>query len=189
MKTSKIGYQKKVKMDTMNKSILILAAAVLIPAAAGAQQTLTLADCRDMAVRNDRALSEARMETEMAGYDRKIALANYFPNVSATGTYLYNSRDIALVNDGQSAMLTNMGTIAQAALDGAAAGASAQIGGAMTGAMTQLMTAIQSNPALAKEYMSSPMWQTILGMVQKADLSGLQMPFDCRSGQCNRAGY
>ena len=176
MKASKIGYQKKVKMDTMNKSILILAAAVLIPAAAGAQQTLTLADCRDMAVRNDRALSEARMETEMAGYDRKIALANYFPNVSATGTYLYNSRDIALVNDGQSAMLTNMGTIAQAALDGAAAGASAQIGGAMTGAMTQLMTAIQSNPALAKEYMSSPMWQTILGMVQKADLSGLQMP-------------
>ena len=42
--------------------------------------------------------------------------------------------------------------------------------GAMTQAMTQLMTAIQTNPALAQEYMTSPMWQTVFGMLQQAKL-------------------
>jgi Outer membrane protein len=62
-------------------------------------------------------------------------------------------------------------------MEGAAASMEEQISGAMsqamTGTMTQLMTAIQTNPALAQEYMSSPMWQTVLGMLQKMDPSSL----------------
>ena len=140
-------------------------------------QRLTLDDCRNMAVQTNKALDQARTEIEMAGYDRKIALANYFPKVSATGTYQDNSRDIALISDRESAMLRSAGDLMQAQLDGAASAMKEQISGAltqaMTGTMSQLMTAIQSNPALAQEYMSSPMWQTVLGMLQKADPSAL----------------
>ena len=140
-------------------------------------QRLTLEDCREMALRSDRALEQARTSVEMAGYDRKIALANYFPSVSATGTYQYNNRDIALISDAQSAALRSAGDAVQAQLNGAAASMNQQISGAMsqamTGTMTQLMTAIQTNPALAQEYMSSPLWQTVLGMLQQTDPSSL----------------
>jgi outer membrane protein TolC len=138
---------------------------------------LTLDDCREMAIQADKSLEQARTNIEMAGYDRKIALAYYFPKISATGTYQYNNRDIALISDSQSAMLRSAGDLMQAQLNGAAASMNQQISDAMTqamtGTMTQLMTAIQSNPALAQEYMSSPMWQTVLGLLQQADPAAL----------------
>ena len=151
-------------------------ACLLMPLWAAAQQTLTLEDCHRMAVVNSKTLTQARTQVEMAGYDRKIALANYFPNLSVTGTYQYNNRDLVLVSDAQSAAITGMGTTAQAALDGAFAAAGAQMNAAAQGAMTQLQTAIMTNPALAAEYMGSPMWQTVLGMLQQMDFSGIQAP-------------
>ena len=153
----------------MKKVTLLLI--LLLPVLPGGAQPrrLTLDDCREMAVRADKDLDQARTRIEMAGYDRKIALANYFPNVSATGAYLYNNRDVALINDTRSALLTNAGTILQGQLETALGAAGQQLSGSMTQAMTQLMTAIQTNPALAQEYMSSPMWQTVLGMLQQAD--------------------
>ena len=151
-------------------------ACLLMPLETAAQTALTLEDCHRMAVENSRTLSQARTQVEMAGYDRKIALANYFPNLSVTGTYQYNDRDIALIGDAQSAALTNMGTAAQAALDGAFAAAGAQMGAAAQGAMSQLQTAIMTNPAMAAEYMGSPMWQTVLGMLQQMDFNGMAAP-------------
>ena len=136
-------------------------------------QPLTLEDCREMAVARSKDLEQARIQVKMADYDRKIALANYFPNISAKGAYLYNNRDIALIGADQSALLQNAGTLVQGQMDAAMAGVVQQMGGAMTAKMTQLMTAIQSNPALAMEYMGSPMWQTILGMLQGVDPSSL----------------
>ena len=169
------------KIDHMKKSILVIHLG-LAAAAASAQgtapaayngQALTLTDCQQMAVQQSKDLEQARTQIRMAGYDRKIALANYFPNISATGTYLYNSRDIALIGDAQSGMLQNAGTLIQGQLDAAMAGASQQMSAAMTQKMTQLMTAIKTNPALAAEYMGSPMWQTILNMLQGVDPSSL----------------
>ena len=163
--------------------LAILAAGLLTLVPAAAQQRLTLDDCREMALQASKDLEQARTQVEMAGYDRKIALANYFPSVSATGAYMYNNRDIALVDEFQSSMLQSAGSIMQGVVEGAAASMQEQVSGAMsqamTGTMTQLMTAIQSNPALAQEYMSSPMWQTVLGMLQKMDpsaLGQLQLP-------------
>ena len=163
--------------------LAILAAGLLTLMPAAAQQRLTLDDCREMALQASKDLEQARTQVEMAGYDRKIALANYFPSVSATGAYMYNNRDIALVDEFQSSMLQSAGSIMQGVMEDAAASMQEQVSGAMsqamTGTMTQLMTAIQSNPALAQEYMSSPMWQTVLGMLQKMDpsaLGQLQLP-------------
>ncbi|MCR5519582.1 MAG: TolC family protein, partial [Bacteroidales bacterium] len=78
---------------------LMMSVLALLPATLCAQQTLTLQDCRELAVQSSKELDQAKIEREMAGYDRKIALANYFPNISATGTYMYNDRDIALISD------------------------------------------------------------------------------------------
>ncbi len=154
----------------------LLVATMQIPS--GAQETwsgapLTLEDCRTMAVRSSKELDQARIEREMAGYDRKIALANYFPKVNATGAYVYNNRDVSLVSDSQSELLRNAGTLMQNQLNTAAAGTIQQLGASMTDKMTQLMTAIQTNPALAADYMGSPMWQTVLQMLQGTDPSSL----------------
>ena len=74
---------------------------LILPAALAAAQprTLTLEDCRQMAVEESRVLDQARIQKEMAGYDRKIALANYFPKVTATGAYIYNNRDVNLISE------------------------------------------------------------------------------------------
>ena len=176
--TDKMSKGTKMKRNTLLLALLLPA----LPLAAQPQR-LTLDDCREMALRSSKDLEQARTQVQMAGYDRKIALANYFPNIGATGAYLYNNRDIALVDDFQSSMLQSAGSILQGVADGTAASLQEQVSGAMgqamNGTVTQLMAAIQSNPALAQEYMSSPMWQTVLGMLQKMDpsaLGQLQLP-------------
>ena len=166
----------KQKNDNMTKMVKNALLSVLLLAgclSAAAQEPLTLEDCRQMAVTQSKDLEQAGVQIKMAAYDRKIALANYFPNISATGAYLYNNRDIALISDTQSQLLTNAGTLVQGQLNAAMTGATQQISAAMQQKMTQLMTAIQTNPALAVEYMGSPMWQTILGMLQGVDPSSL----------------
>lgn len=144
-------------MTFMNRKLLLLVSA-LMPLALNAQQTLTLDDCRKMAVDNNRTLIQNSIEIEMAGYDKAIARANYFPQISAKGMYLYNDREIDLIGDEMSSVLRNGGTLVQEQLGGAVA---------------QLTQAILSNPSAAVEYMTSPMWQTVLGTLSKADLSGM----------------
>jgi len=172
----------------MRRTSLFLALLLPVFPMAAQPQRLTLDDCREMAVRADKDLDQARTQIEMAGYDRKIARANYFPTVSATGAYMYNDRDIALISDSQSAMLTNAGTLMQGQLESAAGAVGQQLSGAMTQSMTQLMTAIQTNPALAQEYMSSPMWQTVLGMLQQMDPSSLMGPLPDIADPVNAIG-
>ena len=143
----------------MNKYIVrisTLVALALIPVVTDAQQTLTLEQCREMAVENNKTLKQAETKIEMAGYDRKIAFANYLPNISATGAYVYNANDIALVSDATSQKLQNMGTLIHTQAQGFT---------------ESLMTAIKSNPAAAAEYMQSPMWQTVLGALSQTDMS------------------
>lgn len=152
--------------------IPIIAATCILPLQMNAQQVLTLEECRQMAIESNKDLDQARTKVEMAGYDRKIARANYFPEISATGAYLYNNRNLSLVSDSQSAMLTNMGTSAQGALD-QAVGA---ISGKVNGAVTQLSTAIMSDPRLAAEYMNSPMWQTVLNMLKESGSGSATAP-------------
>ena len=105
------------KMCDMTKIKTMAAAAVIMLAGAAAYaqspRILTLDECRDMAIESNRDLVQARTKVQMADYDRKIALANYFPKVSATGAYMYNTRSIQLVSDEQSDRLRNAGTTVQ----------------------------------------------------------------------------
>jgi len=141
-------------MKRIRASIVILA--LFVPGLAFAQQTLSLDECRRMAVSNNKSLQQSRTEVTMAGYDRKTALANYFPNISATGAYMYTGQDIALVSDDVSAQLRGAGTALQTGL---------------SAKMEGLTNAIMSNPQAAMEYMKSPMWQTVLGALSQTDLS------------------
>ena len=129
----------------------------MLPAGAMGQQVLTLEQCREMAISNNKTLEQSRTQVEMAGYDRKIARANYYPNISATGAYMYNEKNIALISEQMSGNLTNAGTLAQ---------------GAMAEFIGGLQQAIASNPAAAQEFMQSPMWQTVMGALQQTDISG-----------------
>ena len=142
-------------MKKIQICLIALATLCSMPLAT-AQRTLTLEECRSLALENSRDLEQAAAKVEMAGYDRKIALANYFPNISATGAYLYNSKNISLVSDEQSATLRGMGTAVQ---------------GQVTSLSESLTQAILTNPSAAAEYMNSPMWQTVLGALSKTDIS------------------
>ena len=143
----------------MNKTIVkisVLAAMILLPVGLNAQQVLTLEQCREMAIQNNKTLEQAQTKVDMANIDRKIAFANYLPNVSGTGAYMYNHDNINLISDESSAKLTQMGTLIHSQFQGLSQG---------------LMTAITSNPQAAAEYMKSPMWQTVLGALSKTDMS------------------
>ncbi len=137
----------------MKRIIIILTGALaLLPLRAGAQQVLTLDDCRQLAVDNSNSLKTARQKTEVAGYDRKIAAANYFPKVTATGTYMYVNKDIKLIGDETATELSHAGTILQNDIN------------------TRL-TAILSDPTIMQKIYTEPALQKLLGYLQNTDIA------------------
>ena len=137
-------------------TICSIAAVMTLWMPANAQRLLSLEDCRSMALESNREIQEALISVDMAKYDKKTAVANYFPEISAKGAYIYNNIDINLVSEEQSQALRGMGTSVKGSLDGT---------------MEQLMAAIKANPAAAMEYMQSPMWQTVIGALSQAEVS------------------
>lgn len=140
----------------MKKGFLITAV-LLVPCMLHAQQRLTLEECRQMAIQNNRELSQSAIKIQMASCDRGIARANYFPKLSATAAYMYNNQGINLIDDETSALLQNSGTMVQEQL---------------TERMDALTKQIMSNPAALQEFMKSPMWQTIVNSLSHTDVSG-----------------
>lgn len=86
----------------------IITAAVLAICATGclAQGRVTLDSCRNMAVRNNKAIRMADEGIRGAGYQKKAAFAAYLPGIDFNGTYMYNQRQIELL--GADAMLPTM---------------------------------------------------------------------------------
>lgn len=70
------------------KHIIILVALFVLMPVAYSQQILTLEECRDMAVLNNKELQITATKIKGAEYQRKEAFTNYFPQISATGAYL-----------------------------------------------------------------------------------------------------
>ena len=85
-------------------------------ATAQAQQTLSLDSCRAMALRNNKTLSAARLQQDMAHYKVKAAKTKYLPHISALGGYELTSREISLLSDEQKRALSSAGTHATGAL-------------------------------------------------------------------------
>lgn len=68
-----------------------LACAFVVPA----QQVLTLENCRQMALENNKRTLIAEKTAEKADLDKKAAAANFFPKFSASGMYLYTNTSLS----------------------------------------------------------------------------------------------
>ena len=75
-----------------------------------AQRVLSLDSCRAMALRNNKQMSVQRVKQEVAKNIRKSARTKYLPHVSATGGYLYTSKEISVLSDESKETLSNLGT-------------------------------------------------------------------------------
>lgn len=87
----------------LNTVLLFLTAVCAVPAQG---QVYTLDSCRNMAIRNNKAIRMAEENITGAGYTRKAAKAAYFPGLDFVGAYTYNSNQIELL--AKDAMLPTM---------------------------------------------------------------------------------
>lgn len=131
---------------------IIAAALCVLPTYAGAQQVLTLDECRQMAVENNNSLKTAQQKIKVAGYDRNIALANYFPKITATGTYMYTSRDWKLIDDDRAAEIQNAGTTLQ-------------------NDVTNKMMQIMSDKDVMTKYMTDAAFKKLIDGLQTTDIA------------------
>lgn len=100
----------------MKKRIVIGILGLLISLSAQPQQPLTLDSCRQMALHNNKQLRIAEAKINAARYNRKAAFSAYLPAIDASGGYIYNSREISLLNDNLKSTLPQMGTALQQSL-------------------------------------------------------------------------
>jgi outer membrane protein TolC len=84
----------------MKKLKIVLWAGILSAAPVYPQQTLTLDACRNLAIQNNKELQISREKTRIAGYEKKAAFTKYFPEISASGAYLRNQKNILLAEPG-----------------------------------------------------------------------------------------
>lgn len=99
----------------MRKCVLCGVLLLLFGKMVSAQQTLSLQECRDLAVTNNKELRIAEEKIRMADYEKKAALTKYFPQISANGAYMWNQKDLNLLDMGQlsSSLASSLGGLAQ----------------------------------------------------------------------------
>ncbi|MDR0698452.1 MAG: TolC family protein [Tannerella sp.] len=62
------------------------------------QEVLTLEQCRRLAIENNKDLKIATAKIQMAEQERKAARTKFFPQLSATGTYIRNQKNLELID-------------------------------------------------------------------------------------------
>jgi len=139
----------------MKKQALLLLLA-LSPIAAAAQQTLTLEECRQMAIEKNKTLDENRTKLEMAGYDRKIAQANYFPKITAYGTWQHLGGGFSLIDDTNIPTFANAGTMVKESYEN------------YLNSLTQI---ISSSSEIAALLMQSEIFQDALAKLKSVDVT------------------
>lgn len=113
-----------------------------------AQRTLSLDDCRQMALQNNKQLNATRMQQQVAGNLRKAAHTKYLPHVNAVGGYQFFSREISILNNSQKSFLSNMGTNAISGISGGATSVLTQL------VQSGIFTEAQAQ-AIAQQFQSS----------------------------------
>ncbi len=97
------------------KRIIVLVGLLVWSGYANSQQTLTLEECRNLAIQNNKELQMSGEKVKAANEEKKAAFTKYFPQLSAMGGYMWNQKDINLLDmDALSAKLGSaLGPIAQ----------------------------------------------------------------------------
>ncbi len=75
-----------------------------------AQNTLSLAECRRLALENNRQLKISALTKDIAANTHKAAKTQYLPQVNGLAGYEHTSREISLLNKKQKNALSNLGT-------------------------------------------------------------------------------
>ena len=78
------------------KKNFILCLLFLLPFGIKGQEVLTLRQCREMALENNKQMAAAVRQTEGARFLQRSLKGNFFPNFTAHGTNLYGSLDGSL---------------------------------------------------------------------------------------------
>jgi len=93
----------------MKRTILLLTFVVTV-SCMHAQRMLTLEECRNLAIQNNKEL-----QIKMADNEKKAAFTKYFPQLSANGAYMWNQKDINLLDMGalSSSLSSSLGGLAQ----------------------------------------------------------------------------
>ena len=79
----------------MKKKIIILTA-LLFSTGISAQETLTLEQCREMALKYNKEMAASAKQTESARYTAKSYKGNFLPNFTLSGTGIYSTADGSL---------------------------------------------------------------------------------------------
>lgn len=80
------------------KRIVVLIGLLVCSGYAKSQQTLTLEECRNLAIQNNKELQMSGEKVKAANEERKAAMTKYFPQLSAMGGYMWNQKDINLLD-------------------------------------------------------------------------------------------
>lgn len=75
-----------------------------------AQRTLTLEECRNLALQNNKELKARKLGQQDAAYAKKAARTNYLPKVDVVANYTWTSKEISLLDKDQKAAFANLGT-------------------------------------------------------------------------------
>ena len=84
------------KRTSILKKKIICCASLLLPLMGQAQEVLSLKQCRDMALKNNKEMMAAARQTKGAHYTKKSFWGNFFPNISAQGTGIYSTTNGSL---------------------------------------------------------------------------------------------
>lgn len=98
----------------MKRTILLLTFVVTV-SCMHAQRMLTLEECRNLAIQNNKELQTSGEKIKMADNEKKAAFTKYFPQLSANGAYMWNQKDINLLDMGalSSSLSSSLGGLAQ----------------------------------------------------------------------------
>lgn len=132
-------------MNKIRLTVLTLLCAVAY--SLGAQRMVTLQDCRDMALENNKNLKVQQEKVNMANYDKKIAWSNYFPTISAQGTYMHNEKQIQLLSDEKLNTISTVGSTLQ---------------GDVNGFIDPVIQNLMQNPLMYEIIMNSPQLQALI---------------------------
>lgn len=92
------------------KKPLVFALFISITLASTAQGVLSLQQCREMALQNNRQLKISKMTASIAENIHKSAKTKYLPRITGMAGYEHLTREVSLLNDQQKSKLSNFGT-------------------------------------------------------------------------------
>ena len=92
----------------IKKSILTIGL-LLIATIIQAQSPITIEECRERALKSNRALKQAEMKKEQTDALEKMALTQMMPKVSANGGYTWMEKSVNLLSEDQKERLSHMG--------------------------------------------------------------------------------